>query len=191
MAGEKNQEGLTKDKLVKSQTGYKGNSQQDLVEVEIIKDGNHYKAGQKDKVHPTVAAILKTKGLIAMFIMVLFCMGVNAQSAFKYTTANPTGAFTNAALDTMTYTLKKSYKLISIQPVFTRATGTMAGTAILAKSVNGTSWVNTDTLTLTNAATSTPTVWEKVSAAKYWRIIRSGATTVTGTSAATISVAEQ
>lgn len=47
-----------------AQTEYKGNSHFDKVEVEIIKDGSYYKAGQKDKVHPTMAAILKQKGLI-------------------------------------------------------------------------------------------------------------------------------
>lgn len=55
---------VTKDSIVMAQTSYKGNSQAELVEVEIIKDGSFYKKGQKDNVHPTVAAILKEKGLI-------------------------------------------------------------------------------------------------------------------------------
>jgi len=125
--------------------------------------------------------------LIFILVCGLFSITATAQTPFKYTTANPTGAFTNTAADTMNYTLAKSYSLIAIQPVITRATGTMAGTAILSYSVNGTQFVNTDTLTMTNAATNT-TVWNKTSAARYWRIIRSGATTVTGTSAAKISV---
>jgi len=53
-----------REDIVKSQAEYKGNSHFDLVEVEIIKDGDYYKEGDKDKVHPTLAAILKAKGLI-------------------------------------------------------------------------------------------------------------------------------
>lgn len=125
--------------------------------------------------------------LSILFLCALFYTG-SAQSSFRYTASNPTGAFTNTAIDTMTYTTTASYQVVTIQPVFTRATGTMAGTAILAYSVNGTNYVNTDTLTMTNAATNS-TVWNKITAARYWRIIRSGATTVTGTSAAKISAA--
>lgn len=128
------------------------------------------------------------KRIIGILILCLTITAASAQSAFKYTTSNPTGAFTNTAVDTMNYTCTASYNLVTIQPVFTRATGTMAGTAILSYSVNGTNYVNTDTLTMTNAATNT-TVWNKASSARYWRIIRSGATTVTGTSAAKISAA--
>lgn len=128
------------------------------------------------------------KILIILLCMALFTVGASAQGSFKYTTSNPTGAILNTSVDTMTYTLAKSNSLVSIQPKFTRPTGTMAGTAILAYSVDGSNYVNTDTLTLTNAATNT-TVWNKTSAARYWRIIRSGATTVTGISSATISAA--
>lgn len=56
---------MSKDDLVKTQTEYKGDSHFDLVEVEIIKDGDYYKKGDKDKVHPTLAALLKSKGLIS------------------------------------------------------------------------------------------------------------------------------
>lgn len=119
--------------------------------------------------------------------MALFAVSANAQTAFTYTTTTPTGAILNTSVDTMSYAMAKPYSVVSIQPVFTRATGTMAGTAILSYSVNGTNYVNSDTLTLSNAATNT-TVWTKNVAARYWRIIRSGATTVTGTSAAKISV---
>ncbi len=54
----------TKDSIIKSQADYKGNSHFDFVDVEIIKDGSFYKKGDKDRVHPSLAAILKEKGLI-------------------------------------------------------------------------------------------------------------------------------
>lgn len=55
---------ITKESVKKAQARSKSNSQHDLVDVEIIKDGSFYKKGQKDKVHPTVAEILKEKGLV-------------------------------------------------------------------------------------------------------------------------------
>lgn len=54
----------TKEEIVKSQAKSKSKSQHDLVEVEIVKDTAYYKKGQKDKVHPSVAEIFKTKGII-------------------------------------------------------------------------------------------------------------------------------
>lgn len=62
MSNEKNK--ATKSEIVKSQADYKGNSHFDLVEVEIIEDGDFYKKGDVDQVHPSLAAILKKKGLI-------------------------------------------------------------------------------------------------------------------------------
>lgn len=57
----------TKESLVKSQASYKGNSHFDFVDVTIVKDGDYYKKGDKDRVHPTLAAILKEKGLIGEY----------------------------------------------------------------------------------------------------------------------------
>lgn len=125
-------------------------------------------------------------------VILFLCLTVagfvtQAQSAFTYTASNPTGSFTNAAADTMYYTTSTAYGIVTVQPVFTKTSGTMAGTATLAYSVNGTNWVASgSTLTLTDVTTNS-TVWNVTSAARYWRIIRNGATTVTGTSAAKIS----
>lgn len=60
-------EKATKESIVKSQAEYKGNSHFDLVKVEIIKDGDFYKKGDIDTVHPSLAAILKEKGLIGEY----------------------------------------------------------------------------------------------------------------------------
>jgi hypothetical protein len=114
----------------------------------------------------------------------------SAQTAFSYGVSTPAGAILNTSADTLTYSLAKSYRTVSVQPVVTKATGTMAGTSVLYSSVNGTNYVSTgDTLTCTNVTTNT-TVWNKTSAARFWRLIRNGATTVTGTSAAKISVSQ-
>jgi len=56
---------MSNQDMVQSQADYKGDSHFDLVDVTIIKDGDYYKKGDKDKVHPTLATILKAKGLIS------------------------------------------------------------------------------------------------------------------------------
>ena len=109
-----------------------------------------------------------------------------AQVAFSQTASNPTGAITDTGVDTMTYTALRSYNLVSIQPIVTKATGTMSGWAVLDYSINGTNWyVGTDTLSLTNITTNT-IVWNKATAARYFRIRVGGATSVTGTCTAKI-----
>lgn len=52
------------DELRLAQADYTGNSHFDLVDIKIVKDGDFYTKGQEDKVHPSLAAILKKKGLI-------------------------------------------------------------------------------------------------------------------------------
>lgn len=113
-----------------------------------------------------------------------------AQASFTQTASNPTGAITNTSVDTMTYTLTRAYTVVSIQPVVTKATGTMAGWAVLDYSINGSSWyVGTDTLSLSNATTNT-IVWNKAIAARYLRIRVGGATTVTGTCTAKVEASQ-
>ena len=120
--------------------------------------------------------------------MLLMAIGlsftVKAQVSFNHTTGNVKDTIVNTSIDTLSLTLSYSYNTVSIQPVVKKDTGTMEGTSVLYKSVNGTNWVATgDTLTLTNVTTNTA-VWEKVSPCRYWRIITGGATTVTGSVAA-------
>jgi hypothetical protein len=62
MAEEKS---MSKADIMASQASYKGNSHFDLVKVKITKAGDFYKEGDEDIVHPTLAAILKAKGLIS------------------------------------------------------------------------------------------------------------------------------
>jgi len=124
--------------------------------------------------------------ILLLFSITAFQAGVFAQAPFSQTASNPTGAITNTSVDTMTYTLQRSANIVSIQPVVTKATGTMAGWAVLDFSVNGTSWkIGTDTLALTNVASQT-TVWDKTTAARFFRIRVGGATTVTGAASAKI-----
>lgn len=131
------------------------------------------------------------KTISLLLIGMLLFVAVDAQTiTFSQTATNPTGAITNTSVDTMTATLPRTYHLVSIQPVVTKASGTMTGWAVLDYSVNGTNWkIGTDTVSLSNTTTNTGII-EKVTAARYFRIRVGGATTVTGTASAKLSVSQ-
>lgn len=106
-----------------------------------------------------------------------------SQTDFNQTSSNKAGALLNTTPDTMAVFAKADYNFVGIQPVITKASGTMAGTAILNVSLDGLNWfpVVGDTLTLSNVAINT-TTWRFDSPIyNFYRIIVSGATTVTGT----------
>lgn len=128
-----------------------------------------------------------------IMILLLFSMAAHftqAQVAFRYTAANPTGAISNTTSDTAYYSLTKGYKMIGIQPVVTKASGTMAGVLRFYASIDGTNYVTlSDTLALTNVTTNTA-LFSWAQPWRYWRIIQSGGTTVTGTLAAKLIAVE-
>lgn len=128
------------------------------------------------------------KKIIFLFLFSLVLSAVGICQSFTYTATNSGGTFTNTAADTMYFSVPKDYLYHGIQVVITRATGTMAGTAVLYGTIDGTNYVTTgDTLTTTNAAKNSA-IWTKTNPVyNKYRIIRSGATTVTGSSAAKFS----
>ena len=124
------------------------------------------------------------KKILFLLALTSFSLFGMAQS-FSHTTSNPTGAINNASSDTMSYSTVKNYSVVGIQPVITKATGTMAGTSVLYGSLDGINFIAVgDTLTNTNVTTNS-TVWSLSNPPYiYYRIITSGATTVTGTTVA-------
>jgi hypothetical protein len=123
---------------------------------------------------------------LVFFALIQVPTKVEAQVNFNQTAYNPTGAITNAGIDTMDYKLTKGYDRILVGMTYTRATGTAAGTAILEYKIGSTdNWKADagDTLTVTNVASQT-LYWNKTVTARYWRIRVGGATTVTATVAA-------
>lgn len=110
-------------------------------------------------------------------------LGANSQITFVHTTTNPTGAITNAGIDTATYGFTKGYARVLFSMTYTRSASTGAGTTILeyknALTDNYKSDVG-DTLTVTNVASQTLN-WNKTVTARYWRVRTGGATTVTAT----------
>lgn len=183
-------------KLQKSQSSWKGKSANDTVKVKIIKDGNFYKEGDEDVVHKATAAILKAKGLIAMFIMMIMLVaGASAQQAFNQTATHQSGTVTNTGTDTMTITFTNPgqyYNIVTIQPLVVKTSGTIAGYAILYASGNGVDYTATgDTLLLTDIARNTVR-WSKTGlAVKSYRILVTGSDTMVGVCSATLIAAKQ
>lgn len=66
-------------------------------------------------------------------------------------------------------TLTAGYSTVSIQPVVTKFSGTVAGTVVLYGTVDGTNYVSTgDTLTLANVTTAQTAIWN-VTPNKYYK----------------------
>lgn len=130
------------------------------------------------------------KQLITLLCFLVIGVSLKAQQSFGCTTFNSTCLLTTGAVvDTMTYgPTASAYSVITIQPTVTKTSGTIAGTMVLyAKILSTDSYTATgDTLTLTNVATNS-TLWNKPTAARYFRIITTGTGTMVGTTKATIS----
>lgn len=121
-----------------------------------------------------------------------FALAVNsamqAQTVFKHTVSNPTGLVSNTSSDTMNLQVSTSRNAsIGIQYKLSRSAGTAAGTAVLTASIDGVNYVTTsNSFSLTNVATQT-VIWVITAPVyRYYRIITSGATTVTATTLATV-----
>jgi hypothetical protein len=101
------------------------------------------------------------------------------------TTVTMTGTgdtLTDAGTDFVVQQVQGTYKHISVQAVFTKISGTVAGTGILYGSVDGTNYVqlNTDTLTMTNQTTNTK-IWVLTNANyMYYKIVYLGSGTMSG-----------
>ncbi|HXS55731.1 MAG TPA: hypothetical protein VN726_06380 [Hanamia sp.] len=123
------------------------------------------------------------KKILFLFTFMAFSLLGICQS-FNHTASNPTGAILNTSSDTMNFSTAKSYSVVAIQPVVTKATGTMAGKSYLYTSLDGVNYVINDSLVLGNVTTNS-NIWVKANPPYvYWRIVTGGATTVTGTTSA-------
>ena len=126
------------------------------------------------------------KKLLIFLIASAISLAGFSQTAFLNTASNPTGAITNNSIDTVYYVTSRSYPLTTIQAVITKTSGTIAGTYVLSNSVDGVNYVNISTISIVDGAINT-NVWSTASAARYWRIITGGSTTVAATVKAYIS----
>jgi hypothetical protein len=85
----------------------------------------------------------------------------------------------NAGTVTKTFTATAGYSAIGVQPVITKISGTVAGTAILYYSLDGTNYLPAgDTLTLANVTTNTALFAKVTAPAVYYRIVVTGSGTM-------------
>lgn len=75
-------------------------------------------------------------------------------------------------------TLSTTLNGIVLQPVITRISGTAAGKVVLSQSLDGTNYISTDSLVLTNILTNTSLITKTQPTALYYRLtfISSGTT---------------
>lgn len=111
---------------------------------------------------------------------ILFASNLTAQRAtLMPLVAGDTSANTLSLTVNKTITLTAGYDGVAIQPVITKVSGTVAGTAVLYESLDGTNYKSTgDTLTLANATTNT-VLWKKVPPAPvFYKITTVGSGTM-------------
>lgn len=126
------------------------------------------------------------KKILFIMALIAFGFGANAQLiTFSHTASNPTGTVTNTGTDTMTALIPGYSAATGIQLVVTKTSGTVAGTARLYGSIDGTNYVATgDTLTLADAAVNT-VIWTKsVPVYVNYRIRTTGSGTMVATTSA-------
>lgn len=113
-----------------------------------------------------------------------------AQTAFKHTASNPTGAVVNTGVDTMTVEFPSWNVAVGIQPVLTKVSGTITAVkSYLYGSVDGTNFATAilDSMTSSNQASNT-IIWKLPTPVyRKYRIITTGIGTMSATTSATIN----
>lgn len=122
------------------------------------------------------------KKILLLSFLALGAMFAPKAEAQVYTMAHSGDTVTNAETEYLTLTIKGGYDIVAIQYVAVKLSGTVAGTATLQGSLDGSNWIDIDTVTNTNVAAQTfdlsiaPNKW------LYYRIACVG----TGTMAARV-----
>lgn len=126
------------------------------------------------------------KKFILIAILGLFSFAADAQvtnMVSRY--SNTTDTVANTDTKYMYVTVTASHENVSIQPVITKVSGTVAGTYFVQGSLDGTNYVSnivaSDSVTATNVTTNT-VVWVLDSKAyKYYRVGYTGSGTMNAT----------
>jgi hypothetical protein len=114
---------------------------------------------------------------ILFALLTLFAFNGGAQSLM---TGSP-ATITNATPISVVKEVKGVAKSVTIQFVVTKATGTIAGKATVQGSLNGTNYVNLDSMTLTDVATNSQVTEFANNPYRYYRVLVVGSGTMTGT----------
>lgn len=119
------------------------------------------------------------KKIIFLLFAFSFALSMEAQT-FNFT---GTDTVVNTATVNIDLKVNNSYESGVYQIVVTKLSGTVAGNAILQASVDGTNYVNIDTLATTNVATQTKIFTETLVKYPWYRVAYTG----TGTMSAIIN----
>lgn len=124
------------------------------------------------------------KKILSILVCGLVFMAINAkaQTPAKVMTVTST-SYSNTGADTATILSNIASDNVSIQPVVTKVSGTIAGKAFVWVSLDGVNYqkLTTDSMVLTNTTTNTKVFTIAPSKYLYYRVITTG----TGTMAAT------
>lgn len=115
---------------------------------------------------------------VLLSLIVLFIVGKSyAQPAQKIEFVG-VDSLINADTVVKDITLSTTLNGIILQPVITRVSGTAAGKVVLSQSIDGTNYIPTDSITLTNIVTNTAFFTKSQPTALYYRLtfISSGTT---------------
>lgn len=120
--------------------------------------------------------------LFALFGMLAFACNAQVTNMVSGY-GNPTDTVTNAGSNYVYITSPNPWQNISVQPVITKISGTVAGTYYLQGSLDNTNWVSVvgDSATATNVTTNTRIWKESTKAYKYYRIGYTGSGTMAAT----------
>lgn len=127
------------------------------------------------------------KMLFVATVLLISCFAqAQTPNAFKHTKANPTGVVLNTGIDTSSVAVPSLYETLKIKITVVKNSGTVAGTAILQRSVDGVDYfpILGDTLTLTNVARQSKTIDLPKDGNLFYRVLTTG----TGTMNATATV---
>jgi len=126
-------------------------------------------------------------------ILFVFCLSFTLKAQVAMTIAG--SPVTNTGVGTATATITQSYETATIQAVFTKTSGTLAGTATLQASLDGTNYATVATqatvagaatYTVTDVATQSVIFIINKAPYKFYRVSWTGTGTMVGTISATI-----
>jgi len=129
------------------------------------------------------------KKFIFLLAFVALAFSANAQVvAMKATTGNTSDTVTNTGTEVLSAQVNGYNKVVTVQVLITRLSGTLAGNVVLQGSLDGTTYTtltqvaqpsNNDTVTLTNVAATSCIYVIEPSKYLYYRVSVTGSGTMT------------
>lgn len=115
---------------------------------------------------------------LLLLLVVLFSFTVSFAQTTQSVFFSGVDSLINADTVVKNLTLATTANGVILQPIITRVSGTAAGKVVLLQSIDGTNYVRTDSITLTNVVTNTAFISKTQPVAPYYQVqfISSGTT---------------